>query len=239
LRIAALFLILSVIPVFAAQKQATYETCLDRAGGVTVSMRDCSAAESERLHKALDASYQKKLAATPLAQKAALAKAQKSWEDFHKIDCDRLYTQDGTLWLTVGDSCSVSQEQERVSELNRSEIELSKSWPPVSPGFRACLEKQDIGCINAEFARQDKVLNDTYRKTLATMTQADKDDEPGLAKRKPVLVKTERAWISWRNAQCDYLGLSQGPAASAVCQMEMTRRRAADLEYYRKIVAVE
>lgn len=51
----------------------------------------------------------------------------------------------------------------------------------------------------------------------------------------PLLEKAQKAWLSYRNAQCDYMaeplvGLSMISSARIACTADMNNKRAAELE---------
>jgi uncharacterized protein YecT (DUF1311 family) len=81
-------------------------------------------------------------------------------------------------------------------------------------------------CLGAEYTRQDKRLNDAYRKLLARVSK-QKGDE---------LRKVQRAWLAYVEAECGFLydneafaGTSDRVEASS-CNVTERARRAADLE---------
>lgn len=103
---------------------------------------------------------------------------------------------------------------------------------PLSRGFDQCVDKaggSDAGvieCLGAEYTRQDKRLNDAYRKLLARVSK-QKGEE---------LRKVQRAWLAYVEAECGFLydneafaGTSDRVQASS-CNVTERARRAADLE---------
>jgi len=102
---------------------AVYQACMDRSGGVTSEMRDCSAAEYERQDRALNTVYRDLMARLPDTLKTELRDAQRAWISFRGAECDyRSLAQDGTLGLLVRDSCWLDMTSERVRRL-RSELQ--------------------------------------------------------------------------------------------------------------------
>ena len=94
-----------------------------------------------------------------------------------------------------------------------------------SAAFRKCMDKVDLGamknsqwlaCYQAELQRQDKVLNDEYRKLVAR-TPAEARDKLRVA---------ARAWIGFRDGWCGFEGkLDAAPSPevnAASCMMDMT-----------------
>lgn len=82
-------------------------------------------------------------------------------------------------------------------------------------------------CVSAAYDKTDKKLNAVYGKIV---TRIGKDAET-----KADLVKAQKAWIAFRDAECDFRASSvQGgtiyPTAVLVCLDTVTKARVADLE---------
>ena len=100
----------------------------------------------------------------------------------------------------------------------------------LSKDFRACMDKSggvtvDMrACIGAELARQDARLNNAY-------LQLQRKLEPAAWAK---LKAAQRAWIPFRNANCEFAGAQQegtlGPVVIGDCHLQMTARRADELE---------
>ncbi|MGO4812015.1 lysozyme inhibitor LprI family protein [Cupriavidus sp. 2MCAB6] len=99
----------------------------------------------------------------------------------------------------------------------------------LSKQYGACMERPDVTtagmheCIAAETARQDKTLNTIYKRLQQAISPA----------RKPRLLDAQRAWLKFRDANCDFQadpdgGTLAGVNASA-CVMQMTADRAKEL----------
>lgn len=93
--------------------------------------------------------------------------------------------------------------------------------------FVACGEKTSTGqitdCILAAAERWDKRLNAAYQKLLA--------EQP--AEQQERLRKAERAWVQFRDADCDYYINIPGTRANyiyAECRRVLTAQRAIELE---------
>lgn len=79
---------------------------------------------------------------------------------------------------------------------------------PSAPGaaYAACLDRASgvtsemRDCSAAEYERQDQALNATYRDLMARLP----------AELKTELRDAQRAWIGFRDAECDYRSLAQG-----------------------------
>jgi uncharacterized protein YecT (DUF1311 family) len=95
-----------------------------------------------------------------------------------------------------------------------------------SAAYKACMDKSSgadfelAACNNDETDRQDKALNQVYRDLTA---KAD-------PKYKPQILKVERAWMAYRDAQCDLLYAPEAQATDgrliySGCMLEMTHDR--------------
>jgi uncharacterized protein YecT (DUF1311 family) len=109
-----------------------------------------------------------------------------------------------------------------ISPLAAADREFSKE-------FDACLDKAGgvtpamIDCISAELKRQDALLNENYRKLMASLS----------ARRKQALQEAERAWIKFRDTNCDFYYDPDGGSAARIdaneCVLNMTADRAKEL----------
>lgn len=80
-------------------------------------------------------------------------------------------------------------------------------------------------CSEAEIARQDKLLNTAYKELIG---RSDADS-------KAALQKAERAWIAFRDAQCDYEYKQEGGGTLArvlfsSCRLNFTIERVKALQ---------
>lgn len=106
---------------------------------------------------------------------------------------------------------------------------------------------QDIDCQNpktqsdmtsCEAARHetaDKALNAQYKKTRAALAAIDKDLDGDMKGAEKALVKAQRAWIDYRDAQCDAFGFqarggTMEPMLVAGCLAEETDKRTKELK---------
>jgi uncharacterized protein YecT (DUF1311 family) len=85
-----------------------------------------------------------------------------------------------------------------------------------------------IECLSAEYTRQDKRLNEAYRKLLARVSKPKGEQ----------LRKVQRAWVAYAQAACGFLydndefaGTSDRVAANS-CNVTERARRADDLESF-------
>jgi uncharacterized protein YecT (DUF1311 family) len=102
---------------------------------------------------------------------------------------------------------------------------------PTSKEYSDCLDKAVKGpwadmfeCNAEELDRQNARLNDNYKKLMSKLSRD----------RKKALLKAERAWIKFREANCDYYFDPDGGAAARLdasgCLVTMTAKRAKELE---------
>jgi len=80
-----------------------------------------------------------------------------------------------------------------------------------------------VKCLSDATAKWDKRLNEAYRETL----------KEGPREQREQLRKAQRLWLQYRDANCDYYGLSEGSIAhllAATCLLDMTKARAKELE---------
>lgn len=111
----------------------------------------------------------------------------------------------------------------------------SAAEPEYSATYKTCMEKADGGtyqmgeCNTAEIARQEKALNDIYKKIMAEWTGDDyKNKRDGLQ-------KAERAWVAFRSAQCDFDAMvEEGGTLERIlnqqCYLDMTYKRVKELQ---------
>jgi uncharacterized protein YecT (DUF1311 family) len=101
---------------------------------------------------------------------------------------------------------------------------------PLSPEYSGCLDKASgvtpamIDCIVSETSRQDIQLNENYRALGAKISQ----------KRKRALIEAQRAWIKFRDANCDFYDDPDGGTgarlSAAECVLNATVDRANELK---------
>lgn len=99
-----------------------------------------------------------------------------------------------------------------------------------SQGYGSCMEASGgvtvemLDCIAAEHSRQDARLNRAYR-ALTAQLGADRRKE---------LLAAQRLWIQYRDANCRFYADPDGGTIASInaasCGLEMTARRATELE---------
>ncbi|MBX4866384.1 MULTISPECIES: lysozyme inhibitor LprI family protein [Rhizobium] len=90
-------------------------------------------------------------------------------------------------------------------------------------------------CEAARHETADKALNEQYKKTRAAMIAIDKDLDGDMKGAEKALVKAQRAWIDYRDAQCDAFGFqarggTMEPMLVAGCLAEETDKRTKELK---------
>ena len=89
-----------------------------------------------------------------------------------------------------------------------------------------CMQKDSsiagmVGCINAEFAVQDKILNKNYKKAMSVLNDENKK----------ILKDIQRKWVTYKEAKCAFYP-QQGSIHrldAADCYLQMTKERATEL----------
>ena len=89
-----------------------------------------------------------------------------------------------------------------------------------------CMQKDSstagmVGCINAEFAVQDKILNENYKKAMSVLNDENKK----------ILKDIQRKWVTYKEAKCAFYP-QQGSIHrldAADCYLQMTKERATEL----------
>jgi uncharacterized protein YecT (DUF1311 family) len=80
-----------------------------------------------------------------------------------------------------------------------------------------------VDCLMAQHAHWDKELTIAYQEALKNAGPQQRE----------LLRQAERAWIKYRDANCDYYAAGEGTIAridAAVCLRDMTERRARELK---------
>src|SRR5262245_8683146 len=95
-----------------------YLDCMDKSGGVTVSMLECNGDESDRQDAQLNENYKKLMSKQSRGQKKALVEAQRAWLKFRKTNCDFYYDPNGGSAARLGGSgCWLTMTATRAREL--------------------------------------------------------------------------------------------------------------------------
>jgi len=102
----------------------------------------------------------------------------------------------------------------------------------LGPEYSTCLDKANgvtfdmIDCIVAETTRQDAKLNENYKRLMSRLSPD----------RKKALLEAERAWITFRDANCQFYGDPQGGTSARLsaneCILNATAQRAQELKLF-------
>ncbi|OWV31283.1 lysozyme inhibitor LprI family protein [Halomonas campaniensis] len=81
-----------------------------------------------------------------------------------------------------------------------------------------------VACITEEFEREDKRLNDNYQQLRSQLSDS----------RKEQLLTAQRAWIAYKEANCDFYANPEGGTLARIsanaCVLTETTNRADELE---------
>jgi len=120
MRIAFVLLVVSAIgsgPVIAGDRQ--FNSCMDRAGGITLEMLDCIGEAQDRADARLSTTLSKALGSVSASRGAALKKAHEAWLAYRQSHCDFLADPEGgTSVSLMAADCWLSLTQERVAFLD-------------------------------------------------------------------------------------------------------------------------
>lgn len=104
--------------VFAEKTNSQFDTCMDKAGGVTVNMLNCIGAETQRQDKKLNTMYQNVMKSLTNENKERLKKAQQAWIKYRDANCSFYADPDeGTLASITGSNCVMDMTTQRAKEL--------------------------------------------------------------------------------------------------------------------------
>lgn len=90
-------------------------------------------------------------------------------------------------------------------------------------------------CAQARYEEADKALNAQYKQTRAAMVAIDKDLDGDMKGAEQALLKAQRAWINYRDAQCENYGFqarggTMEPMLVAGCLADLTDIRTKELK---------
>ena len=129
-----------------------------------------------------------------------------------------------------GATCRTKEGLLIVLALVLSTPALAAADSDMTQEYLTCMDKSKgvtsemIGCMSAETARQDARLNANYKKLLAKLS----------AKRKKTLLEAQRAWIKFRDLNCEFYYDPDGGTAARLagndCFLQATADRAKELK---------
>lgn len=97
---------------------AAYSACVNKAGGETASLVDCSNEELARQDARLNTAYKTAMSVLPDQNKQKLLEAQRVWIKFRDADCGVYYSlTGGTVDLLNGSGCELDMTKERADAL--------------------------------------------------------------------------------------------------------------------------
>jgi uncharacterized protein YecT (DUF1311 family) len=90
-------------------------------------------------------------------------------------------------------------------------------------------------CAQARYDEADKGLNGQYKQTRAAMVAIDEDLDGDMKGAEQALLKAQRAWINYRDAQCENYGFqarggTMEPMLVAGCLADLTDLRTKELK---------
>ena len=115
--------------------------------------------------------------------------------------------------------------------------DLKTQVKKITANQTACLDKAQSqvdmsNCSNTAYAAGDKLLNQIYKRMIKDLSDpSTNEDDVEISKR---LVRSQRAWVAYRTAQCSYVGTSMlhgsGEGLQILsCEVDMTLKRISDL----------
>ena len=129
-----------------------------------------------------------------------------------------------------GATCRTKERLVIVLALVLSTPALAAADSDMTQEYLTCMDKSKgvtaemIDCMSAETARQDARLNANYKKLLAKLS----------AKRKKTLLDAQRAWIKFRDLNCEFYYDPDGGTAARLagndCFLQATADRAKELK---------
>jgi len=97
-----------------------YNACMDKSGGVTMSMVECITAENQRQDVRLNTAYKALMADLPPARKTQLLEAQRAWVKFRDTNCSFYLDPDGgTMARVNANDCVMMTTASRAVELEQ------------------------------------------------------------------------------------------------------------------------
>lgn len=90
-------------------------------------------------------------------------------------------------------------------------------------------------CAGRDLADADKALNAQYQVTRKALKERDAGASAELKGGEDALLKAQRAWLAYRDAQCASVGFqarggSMEPMLVSSCEADLTRNRTAELK---------
>ncbi|KWR90884.1 lysozyme inhibitor LprI family protein [Cupriavidus sp. IDO] len=95
-----------------------FDTCMNKAGGVTAGMIDCIDGEAQRQDARLNKAYKALMGGLQSERKKQLQDAQRNWIKFRDTNCSFYYDPDGgTMARVSANDCVMTMTASRAKEL--------------------------------------------------------------------------------------------------------------------------
>jgi uncharacterized protein YecT (DUF1311 family) len=125
------------------------------------------------------------------------------------------------MWVDIANGCEMDMTAARIKAFQQPE----RYQPYHSAAFDTCTAKAGAGCVDGEAARLDKDLNAVYRNLMAAIAKGD-GDATWQENYRNALRASERAWLSWRDAECALAATSPGgTGARDACRLTLLSER--------------
>jgi uncharacterized protein YecT (DUF1311 family) len=95
-----------------------YNTCMDKSGGVTANMLDCTGAENDKKDKELNQIYHQIMKEADLTHKKQTREAQRAWLKFRDANCAE-DPESGTIAEVNSADCYLDMTTHRIEELKQ------------------------------------------------------------------------------------------------------------------------
>lgn len=119
--ICALMVVLGFIQMAQAEDRSLskqFIACMDKAGGVTASMVECTAAETKRQDIRLNEAYKNLMNTLSATRKKELQNTQRLWMKYRDANCNFYYDPNGGSIVRVTSAgCFMDMTTERANEL--------------------------------------------------------------------------------------------------------------------------
>ncbi|WP_180040422.1 MULTISPECIES: lysozyme inhibitor LprI family protein [unclassified Acinetobacter] len=119
--ICALMVVLGFIQMAQAEDRSLskhFTACMDKAGGVTASMVECTAAETKRQDIRLNEAYKNLMNTLSATRKKELQNTQRLWMKYRDANCNFYYDPNGGSIVRVTSAgCFMDMTAERANEL--------------------------------------------------------------------------------------------------------------------------
>lgn len=115
----SLLLLGALFPIVSSAADGQFDSCMDRAGGITSEMLSCIGQAQDRAAARLDTTLGKAKSSISPARRASLYEAQERWLAYRQAHCDFLADPEGgTAASVISADCWLSLTEERVAFLD-------------------------------------------------------------------------------------------------------------------------